>query len=92
MIFSVVIVLAIICQFSTTLQPDYEKVQRDNLIISNLRISLDFRLAFEELEHFYNIFNMNPPAYLEEKKHLLTNNMKKQLTNSIKWIDQEISD
>jgi len=31
--------LVIICVFSTTLQPDYLKLQQDNTIISNFKIN-----------------------------------------------------
>lgn len=39
--------LVIICIFSTRIKPDYEKLQHDNLIISNFKIDFEFRLAVQ---------------------------------------------
>ena len=35
---------------------------------------------------------MEPPHFLLNKKHLITDSMKEQLMNSVKWIDNEIGD
>ena len=35
---------------------------------------------------------MKAPHFIKEKKHVLTDNMKNQLLNSIMWIDNKIGD
>ena len=80
--------LAIICAFSTTLKPDYQTLQRDNIIVSNFKNDFEFRLAVQELYHFYHPFGFEPPEFLITKKHILTDSMKEQLKNSAKWISK----
>jgi hypothetical protein len=84
----IVLSLGVICFFSTTLEPDYSRLQKDNLIISNFKANFELRLTLQELEHFYHLFNMNPPEFFNKKKSDLTENIKNQLINSIDWIDE----
>jgi hypothetical protein len=46
--------LVFICAFSTTLKPDYQTLQQDNIIITNFKNDFQFRLAVQELNHFYH--------------------------------------
>jgi hypothetical protein len=84
--------LVLICAFSTTLKPDYQALQQDNIIISNFKNDFQFRLAVQELNHFYHPLGLEAPQFLDIKKHLLTDSMKVQLKNSIKWISDSLSD
>jgi len=68
--------LAIVCGFSTTLKPDYEDLQHDNLIISNFKVNFEFRLAVQEMYHFYHPYDLHAPEFLISKKHILTDSMK----------------
>ena len=78
--------LGIICGFSATLKPDYFTLQKDNIIISNFKTDFEFRMAVQEMYHFYHPFDYDPPEFLITKKHVLTDSMKEKLKNSVSWI------